>query len=179
MATFKVISTFKFSKFLPRAKPKPPIPEAVWQKPLYFVAFGLGSGTIPFAPGTFGTLLAIPFYLLLKPLPLFAYLLFVVAFIIISSWISDVVSKQIKVHDHPGMNIDEFAGFFVTMINAPSGALWVLLGFVLFRFFDIIKPWPINYLDKNVHGGIGVVLDDVVAGFFALIIIQILKLLII
>lgn len=173
---FKTIKT-KLSgiKFKASTKPVPPIPEAVWRDPVYFMAFGLGSGTIPFAPGTFGTLLAIPFYLLLQPLSLTAYLTFVIAFIIFSSWISERVSRQIHEHDHPGMCIDEFAGFFVTMINAPHGWGWVLLGFLLFRLFDIWKPWPINIIDKKVHGGFGMVLDDIVAGIFAMIIIQILR----
>ena len=81
----------------------PPIPKAVWTNPLYFIAFGFGSGAIPFAPGTFGTLFAIPFYLLLRPLPLYAYLLFVIFFIVLSAWISDRVSKETQTHDHPGM----------------------------------------------------------------------------
>jgi phosphatidylglycerophosphatase A len=151
----------------------PPIPKAVWTNPFYFIAFGLGSGAIPFAPGTFGTLLAIPFYLLLRPLPLYAYLLFLVFFIAFSAWISDRVSKETHTHDHPGMNIDEFAGFFVTMINAPHGWLWILFGFVLFRLFDIWKPWPIRFIDEKVQGGFGMILDDIVAGLFAMCIIQI------
>lgn len=165
-----VTNIFNHVKYQP--KPKPLVPDAVWQNPLYFIAFGLGSGAMPFAPGTFGTLLAIPFYLLLRPLPLLAYLLVVIAFIIFSSWLSDRVSRDIHVHDHPGMCIDEFAGFFVTMINAPHGFRWILLGFILFRLFDIWKPWPIGWLDEKVHGGIGMILDDVVAGIFAMIIIQ-------
>jgi phosphatidylglycerophosphatase A len=158
-------------------KPVHPIPAKVWRDPIYFMAFGLGSGAIPFAPGTFGTLLAIPFYLLLSPLPLVYYVLFVTAFIIFSSYISDRVSREIEVHDHAGMCIDEFAGFFVTMINAPHGWPWVVLGFALFRLFDIWKPWVIRTIDEKVHGGFGMVLDDVVAGLFGMVIINILALL--
>ena len=155
-------------------KPKLPIPAEVWKNPLYFIAFGFGSGAAPFAPGTFGTLAAIPIYLIIQPLPLFSYLLFVAIFTAISMWVSDWVSKRIKIHDHPGMCIDEFAGFFVTMINAPHGIGWIALGFILFRFFDIIKPWPIHVIDRRVHGGFGMVLDDVVAGLFSMMIIQLL-----
>lgn len=172
MARARVTNIFK--KFKSRKSP-PPVPEKIWQDPRYFIAFGLGSGAMPVAPGTFGTLMAIPFYLLLQPLPWYAYLIFVIIFIILSAWLSDYVSRAIKVHDHPGMNIDEFAGFFVTMINAPLGFEWILLGFLLFRIFDIWKPWPIRYLDENVHGGFGMLLDDVVAGIFSMIIIQILS----
>lgn len=161
-----------FFKYQP--KPSLPIPAAVWRDPLYFAAFGLGSGAMPFAPGTFGTLLAIPFYLLLRPFPLSAYLTFVILFIIFSAWISDRISREIHTHDHPGMCIDEFAGFFVTMIGAPAGWIWVVLGFLLFRLFDIWKPWPINVIDEKVHGGFGMILDDIVAGIFAMVIIHLL-----
>jgi phosphatidylglycerophosphatase A len=172
MARFTVTDIFDVLKS--RGKSQPPVPYAVWQNPLYFVAFGLGSGAMPFAPGTFGTLLAIPFYLLLRPLPLAFYLLFVFFFIIASALICERVSREIQVHDHPGMCIDEFVGFFVTMINAPPGLIWVLLGFLLFRLFDIWKPWPIRVIDEKVHGGFGMILDDIVAGVFSLIVIQII-----
>jgi len=158
---------------LSRKKNIPPVPGEVWRNPLYFIAFGLGSGALPVAPGTFGTLVAIPCYLLLNQLPHYVYLLFVIAFIVFSSWLCDYISKQTNTQDHPGMCIDEFAGYFVTMLYAPAGWLWIVLGFVLFRLFDILKPWPISYLDKNVHGGFGMVLDDVVAGLFSCAIIQI------
>jgi len=161
------------SKLIKRGhKPRYALPNKVWHDTIYFIGFGLGSGAAPFAPGTFGTLAAIPFYLLLSYLPLNFYLIFVIGFIIFSSWVSDRLSQEIKVHDHPGMNIDEFAGFFVTMIAAPAGWLWIAYGFVLFRLFDIFKPWPISYIDKHVHGGFGMILDDVVAGFVSFIIIQ-------
>ena len=139
---------------------------------MHFIAFGFGSGAAPFAPGTFGTLMAIPFYLLLSLLPLSAYLLFVAAFIIITSWLCDRISRETNTDDHPGMCIDEFAGFFVTMIAAPAGWAWILTGFVLFRLFDIWKPWPISYADENIHGGFGMIFDDVLAGLYALAIIQ-------
>lgn len=161
-----------------KSKQAPPVPEAVWQDPLYFIAFGLGSGAMPFSPGTFGTLMAIPFYyFLLQPLPIVAYLIVVVAFIIFSSWLSDRISRDIQFHDHPGMCIDEFAGFFVTMIAAPHGFSWIVLGFLLFRLFDIWKPGPIGYLDKHVHGGFGMILDDVAAGALSCLIIQCIALL--
>lgn len=161
-------------KIMSKKKYIPPVPAAVWRNPLYFIAFGLGSGAMPFAPGTFGTLMAIPFYLLLRELPLSFYLIFVLIFIAATSWLSDRISRDIHVHDHPGMCIDEFAGFFVTMIAAPQGAVWILIGFLLFRLFDIWKPWPISWIDKHVTSGFGMILDDVVAGLFAMIIIQLL-----
>lgn len=153
-------------------------PDEVFQKPLYFLAFGLGSGTIPFAPGTWGTLLAIPFYLLIRNWPLANYVIFVCCFVVISMLICDRVSREIKAHDHPGMNIDEFAGFFVTMIGAPHHWFYIVLGFCLFRIFDVIKPLGIRYIDTNVHGGFGMVLDDVVAGVYAALVLQGVKLVI-
>jgi phosphatidylglycerophosphatase A len=156
-----------------RSQPAP-VPKAVWQNPWYFIAFGLGSGTIPIAPGTFGTLMAIPFYLLFQSLPTSGYIFLLLCLTAISIWILDRVSREIQVHDHPGMCLDEFIGYFVTMTAAPTGWAWVVIGFILFRLFDIFKPWPINVLDKNIHGGLGIVLDDVVAGIFAAISIQII-----
>lgn len=166
-----------FNSIPASTKPIPPVPDAVWTNPLYFIAFGLGAGAIPFAPGTFGTLMAIPFYLCLKQLPMMVYIIVVALFCAFSMWLCERISRDTNTQDHPGMCIDEFAGFFVTMIAAPSGFVWLALGFILFRIFDIWKPWPIRFLDRNVHGGIGMVLDDMVAGLFACAIIQLLALL--
>lgn len=152
----------------------PPVPAEVWKNPMYFMAFGFGSGAVPFAPGTFGTLMAIPFYLALRLLPLTYYLIFIILFVAFTSWLCDEISRRTHTHDHPGMCIDEFAGFFVTMIGAPTGFYWILLGFILFRLFDIVKPWPIAYADRHIKGGFGMVFDDVLAGIYAMIIIQVL-----
>lgn len=143
-----------------------PIPETVWKKPTHFIAFGFGIGAVPWAPGTFGTLMGIPFYLLLRPLPFWIYLIVITAIMIASMWISDRVSREIQVHDHPGMCLDEIVGFFFAMLNAPTGWIWIAIGFGLFRLFDILKPWPIRQIDQKVHGGIGIILDDVIAGVF-------------
>jgi phosphatidylglycerophosphatase A len=180
MAPFPAISIFsrnvldRLRASCPNKSP-PPLPKNIWQSPLYFIAFGLGAGAMPFAPGTFGTLLAIPFYGLLQSLPLASYIAFVLLFIVFSAWISEKVSREIHVHDHPGMCIDEFAGYFVTMVHAPLGLSWMLVGFLLFRFFDIYKPGPIRYVDRALTGGWGMVLDDVLAGLFAFAIMQVLR----
>lgn len=152
-----------------------PLPLSVWQNPLHFIAFGFGSGAMPFAPGTFGTLMAVPFYLVLSLLPPSIYLFLVVLITLASMWLCEVVSKEIHVHDHPGMCLDEIVGYLITMCYAPTGWPWMVLGFILFRIFDIWKPWPINYVDQNVGGGIGIILDDVLAGFASLIVLQIIK----
>lgn len=151
-----------------------PVPPSIWQNPLHFVAFGFGTGAIPFAPGTFGTLMAIPFYLVLARFSLPFYLISVLIITLFSMWLCDQVSRDLKVHDHPGMCLDEFPGFLVTMIGAPHGIRWILCGFILFRLFDIFKPWPIRYLDTHVKGGFGMVIDDVVAGFFSFIVLHLL-----
>lgn len=147
-------------------------PASVWRNPIHFVAFGFGSGAAPVAPGTFGTLAAIPFYLLLQYLPLSSYLLVMAVAFAVGCWLCEITSRDIGVHDHGGIVWDEFVGFWITMIAAPPGWLWIIVGFVLFRFFDILKPWPIRWIDKKVHGGFGIMLDDVLAGLFALAVLQ-------
>lgn len=170
MAKFMVTSIF--NRLKSRSKSIPPIPEKVWQDPLYFIGFGFGAGAMPFAPGTFGTLMAIPFYLLFRSLPPAAYLSVILIFILFSSYLSHYLSKAIHEHDHPGMCIDEFVGYFVTMSFAPHHWTFIVLGFVLFRLFDIWKPWPIGWIDKHVTSGFGMVLDDVLAGFYSFILLQ-------
>jgi phosphatidylglycerophosphatase A len=139
---------------------------------VHFLAFGFGSGAAPKAPGTFGTLAAIPLYLLLAQLPLWAYVVVLVATFAIGIYLCDQASKDMGVHDHGGIVWDEFVGFWIAMTALPFHWGWILAGFVLFRFFDILKPWPISWLDKKVHGGMGIMIDDVVAGLFALVILQ-------
>ncbi|HHH48951.1 MAG TPA: phosphatidylglycerophosphatase A [Gammaproteobacteria bacterium] len=147
-------------------------PSSVWRNPVHFLAFGLGSGAAPVAPGTFGTLAAIPLYLLLAPLPLWGYLLAVAAVSLAGIWLCGRTSRDLGVHDHPGIVWDEFAGYLVTMIAAPAGWLWIAAGFVLFRLFDILKPWPIRWIDRRVHGGLGIMLDDLLAGVLAALVLQ-------
>lgn len=153
---------------------QPLTPKSIWQNPLYFIAFGFGSGALPYAPGTWGTLMAIPFYLALQTLPLIAYLIITLVIIIGSIWLCDKISREINIHDHPGMCIDEIVGFLVTMIGIPPSLSWIILGFLLFRLFDIWKPQPVRYIDKNIGGGLGMILDDIVAGIYACIILHII-----
>ncbi|MCF6189574.1 MAG: phosphatidylglycerophosphatase A [Cocleimonas sp.] len=147
--------------------------QQVLSSPVHFLAFGFGSGLAPFAPGTFGTLAAIPLYLLMQGLSLPIYLAITAIVCVVGVWICGKSSEKLGVHDHSGIVWDEFAGYFVTMIAAPAGWLWILIGFALFRLFDIWKPWPISVLDKQVHGGLGIMVDDILAGVFALIFLQI------
>lgn len=140
--------------------------------PRHFFALGLGSGLAPKAPGTFGTLAAVPLYLLLQELPIWSYLLIVVLAFVVGVWLCDVTARNLGVHDHPGIVWDEFVGYWLTMAAAPSGWQWVLLGFVLFRLFDIAKPWPIRLADRRLGGGFGIMFDDVLAGVYAWLLMQ-------
>ena len=137
------------------------------RKPVHLLAFGFGSGLAPKAPGTFGTMVAIPIYLVMQPLSYWLYLLLVVLGFIVGIWICDQASKDLGVHDHGGIVWDEIIGYLIAMSFVPASLWWILIGFVLFRLFDILKPWPISWLDKQVEGGFGIMLDDLVAGLYA------------
>lgn len=149
-------------------------PRSIWQNPLHFIAFGFGSGAMPYAPGTFGTLASIPFYLLFQHWVEWAYIILTCVMVVIGIYVCGRTCREIGVHDHPGAVFDEFVGFFVTMSTAPLGWIWIIIGFSLFRLFDIWKPIPIGWIDKNMKGGFGIVLDDVVAGIYAAIVIWVL-----
>jgi phosphatidylglycerophosphatase A len=141
--------------------------QQVLHSPVLWLAFGFGSGLSPKAPGTMGTLAAIPLYLLLAKLPLMGYALVVLVSFIVGCWLCGEAAKRLGVHDFGGIVWDEFVGYWITMFAAPAGWLWIAVGFVLFRVFDIWKPWPIRVADQQVHGGLGIMLDDVLAGIYA------------
>lgn len=148
------------------------LPAPNLKNPIHLLAFGFGSGCAPVAPGTFGTLMAVLLYLPLSRLPLMSYLLVLAVVILSGIWLCGRAAADLKEHDHPGIVWDEFAGFFVTMIAAPSGWAWIVAGFLLFRLFDIWKPWPIRVLDRRVSGGFGIMVDDLLAGVYALTTLQ-------
>lgn len=150
------------------------IPPRELLHPVNLLALGFGSGLAPVAPGTAGTLVAIPVYLLLQPLAPSVYLSLVAALFIAGIPMCAFTAKRLGVHDHSGIVWDEVVGYLVTMAFAPVGWLWVVAGFVLFRIFDVAKPWPIKWLDRQVHGGFGIMLDDLVAGVFAAALLQLL-----
>jgi phosphatidylglycerophosphatase A len=135
-----------------------------------FFAFGFGSGLSPFAPGTFGTLAAIPLYLILIQMswPMYAWLVFI-AFVV-GVKLCDVTGGRLGVHDYGGIVWDEFVGFWITMFLITFTWQNVIIGFFVFRFFDIVKPPPIGYLDRKVSGGFGVMIDDVLAGFYSMLV---------
>ncbi|MCG8317698.1 MAG: phosphatidylglycerophosphatase A [Pseudomonadales bacterium] len=150
------------------------VPPSAFKNPIHFLAIGLGSGAVPKAPGTWGTIMAVILFLPLSLLALPYYILMVILAALIGIYFCGRTSKDWGVHDHGGIVWDEFVGFWITMIAVPVTWYWVLLGFLLFRLFDIWKPWPISYLDKHVHGGLGIMLDDIVAGLISLGILHVL-----
>jgi phosphatidylglycerophosphatase A len=143
-----------------------PAPDLL-RNPVQFLAFGFGSGLSPWAPGTAGTLVAVPLYLLISSWSLLQYTGFIVLTALLGVWICGVASRQLKVHDHPGLVWDEFVGFWITMWAVPADWVWIVAGFLAFRVFDIVKPWPVSVLDRKVGGGFGIMIDDVLAGVMA------------
>ncbi|HJN50952.1 MAG: phosphatidylglycerophosphatase A [Pseudomonadales bacterium] len=145
----------------------PPLSRKVWTRPDYLLAFGFGAGLSPKAPGTMGTLVGVLIYLLIRELALPLYLLFVAACFILAVYLCERVSKDMDEADPGGIVLDEMVGYWIVMIAAPAAWYWILIGFLLFRVADIYKPWPIVWLDKNVNGGLGIMLDDVAAAVMA------------
>jgi phosphatidylglycerophosphatase A len=148
------------------------IERKVWTDPRYFIGYGLGTGLLPKMPGTWGTLLAIPVYLVMARFNWEAYLIILLLITIYAVSVSDSLSKEIGLHDDPGMNVDEIVGYLVTMLIAPNTWAAIILGFVYFRVFDIWKPWPIRWVDDKVKGGFGMILDDLLAGIAAMLLLN-------
>ena len=144
----------------------------VWRNPLYFIAFGFGSGLMPKAPGTWGTLAAIPLYLLIAGMSWPFYLGLTLAAFVLGVVICEKVSRDLGVHDFSGIVWDEVVGYLLTMFMAPVHIIWIVIGFLLFRLFDIWKPQPIRLIDEHVHGGLGIMLDDVLAAVPAWMMLQ-------
>jgi phosphatidylglycerophosphatase A len=136
--------------------------------PIHFLALGFGSGLLPKAPGTYGTLAAIPLYLLLAPASVSTYLAIVIIMSIAGIYICGKAAEDAGVPDHGAIVWDEIVGFLITMFLVPLTWQSIVVGFILFRIFDIFKPWPISYVDKNLHGGLGIMVDDILAGLAAL-----------
>ena len=135
--------------------------------PIQLAAFGFGSGLSPWAPGTAGTIAALGVYWLIAPLPAWLYAIVVFAAAIFGIWLCDRASKALGVHDHPGIVWDEFVGLWIALWAVPVELPWIISGFVAFRFLDIVKPWPIGWLDRHTKGGFGIMIDDIAAGVVA------------
>ncbi len=146
---------------------KTPTFKQLLKNPVHLLAFGFGSGLAKKGPGTAGTLMAVPIYYGLFQMGENVYLTSLVIISFVGIWICGKTADDIGVHDHGGIVWDEIAGFLLTMLWVSFSWLNVLLGFIYFRVFDILKPWPINLLDRHVKGGFGIMVDDILAGLMA------------
>ena len=146
------------------------------KNPIHALALGFGSGLAPKAPGTFGTLAGVGLYWLLQSmgLSLAVYIVLTAGCFIAGIWICQYTADALGVHDHPAIVWDEVVGYLITMMFSPPGWWWMLIGFALFRLFDIWKPWPIRAIDRSVQGGLGIMLDDVLAAVYAAIILALM-----
>lgn len=142
------------------------------RQPVLLLALGFGSGLSPWMPGTMGSLVALPLFLLIAGCPLWLYAGFVLVATVVGCWLCGQAAKTLGVHDHPGIVWDEIVGMLIALwpvlLVGTGWGIWdLLVGFLLFRVFDIIKPWPIAWIDRRVEGGLGIMLDDIVAGVMA------------
>ena len=141
--------------------------------PAGWIASGFGIGLSPRAPGTVGSLAALlPWWFFLQHLSLPAYLTIVSVAFAIGIWAADWVIAKTRIEDPSVVVWDEFIGQWIALLLAPTGWPWMLAGFALFRLFDIWKPWPVRWADRRLHGGLGAMLDDVLAGVYAFLILQ-------
>jgi len=146
--------------------------------PIHFLALGFGSGLLKPAPGTWGTLAALPIYYLFVSwleLSLVNYIILAVVMFMAGIYLCDKTASDVGVPDHSAIVWDEIVGFLITMIAITPTALNIALGFFLFRLFDILKPWPIRLVDREVHGGFGIMVDDVIAGIAACGLLHVLQ----
>ena len=140
--------------------------------PAHVIALGMGTGLAPVAPGTVGTALAFPIFMLLDrwlDAPwLFAV---IVIFFAIGVWACGRTGRDLGVSDHGAMNWDEVVAMLLILLIVPDGWEWWILSFVVFRVFDVLKPPPIRYIDRTMKGGLGVMFDDIVAAFYTLLVV--------
>jgi phosphatidylglycerophosphatase A len=142
-------------------------PKTLLKDPGHLLSMGFGSGLAPIASGTFGTLAAIPIYIAASYYSVTLFFVLTLVSILAGIYLCGRTTRALGVQDHSAIVWDEFAGFFVTMLWVPLSVKTIIAGFFLFRLFDIVKPWPASYFDSKVNGGVGVMMDDVVAGLYA------------
>ncbi|MET0988127.1 MAG: phosphatidylglycerophosphatase A [Steroidobacteraceae bacterium] len=144
-----------------------PLSPALLRQPVHFFAFGFGAGLSPVAPGTAGTLIAVPIVWSITQISPWALAVFAVLAAIVGIYICGESARRLGVHDHSGIVWDEITGYALTLAPVVPDVWSFVLGFALFRVFDILKPWPIREADHRLHGGLGIMLDDVLAGIFS------------
>jgi len=152
------------------------VPRPSWRfllsHPARLVAFGFGAGLVPVAPGTWGTLLALPVFLLVSPrLEPVEFLLMLLVLFALGVWACDVTGRSLGNSDHGGMVWDETVAFLLVLFFTPAGLRWQALAFLIFRLFDILKPPPIRYYERKFKNGFGVMLDDLLAAFYTLLVL--------
>ena len=149
----------------------------VLRHPAYLVAFGFGAGLVPGAPGTAGTLLAFPLFWLVQPrLAAVEFLLLLAIMFAVGVWACHKTGHALGVPDHGGMVWDEIVAFLLVLFFTPDSVYWQACAFLLFRLFDILKPPPIRYFDQTLKGGFGVMLDDLLAAAYTLLVLAVFKL---
>lgn len=141
--------------------------------PVCWLGFGFGTGLAPKAPGTFGTLPAIPLAALwlMLGLPLWLNIIFALLLFLVGIFICDYTEQALRRQDYGGIVWDEIVAMMLILFCIPAGWIWWLAAFVIFRFFDAVKPWPIRWFDARVHGGFGIMLDDLIAAIFSLLVL--------
>jgi len=149
----------------------PPSSKALIRKvasdPVHWLAFGLGSGLLPKAPGTWGSLATVLLYWWFAPVAVVPLLVFVAVLALAGVWVCGESARRLGVHDHPGIVLDEVVGMLLVLAAVPAEPVWMLIAFLLFRVMDIFKPWPIRDVDHRLRGGLGIMLDDVLAAVYA------------
>ena len=144
--------------------------------PAHVIALGFGSGLAPVAPGTAGTLVAFPIHWVLASyLSEPVHAIAIAMMFIIGVWASDVTGRAMGISDHSGMVCDEIVAMLIILMVVPTGLLWWGVAFLLFRIFDVLKPPPIRYIDQTIKGGFGVMLDDILAAFYALLVLAVIQ----
>lgn len=141
---------------------------------MHLLSLGFGAGLVPKLPGTAGTVVGVVLFIPLQYLAWQYYLAVTLFMFVTGIWLCGRTADHLGVHDHPAIVWDEIVGYLISMCLAPPGWIWLLAGFLFFRLFDIWKPWPIRWLDKQVRGGLGIMVDDLLAAIYAMICLQLI-----
>lgn len=152
--------------------PKPLKPQFLWQHPAHFFALGFGSGLAPKAPGTFGTLPGLPLYWAISTYSTSVQLAIITLLFLVGIYFCEITGKNCGVSDHGGIVWDEIVAMMLVLIFTPFFWAWWLIAFLLFRLFDIWKPFPIRQCDARIKGGFGVMFDDLLAAIYAIICLE-------
>jgi len=158
-----------------RRERKPRLSATLLRDPVHLLALGFGSGLSPVAPGTFGTLVAVPVAWGLMQLPLLPAAAVVAVLVAGGVWLCGESARRLDCHDHPGIVWDEIAAFALLSLALPAGWIWLVPAFLMFRLFDIVKPWPIRDVDHRLHGGLGIMLDDLMAAVYAALAVRLIE----